>query len=345
MPISAAAAGLVGAIGSAALNAASQARTNAVNRQQAEDAFRKQQAAVREMNEYNSPAQQIVRLKAAGLHPSLAYGADGAMVGNQSDVPAYNPIPSEAPSVGNLGSDIMNVARYSLEAREQMNRDNLAMAEMAVKDAQTFMMYTQGHMNEAATTEMLTLLGFKEQSYIDQHFLAEANFAKVEQEIKESESRIDLNDAEIKHLNSMVHLNDVSAYEIMSLLPAKLRNLDADTFMKRCAAGLYHAEIAEVADKIATLQYNRQLDAWHAKMEKARFDRESHQYKVEYGKWKAEMLHDIQERHSDRVTGVMRTVIGSSAYGIGQAAGHNETSTTTIETIEPPRTVVKGLGQ
>ena len=96
MSLSAAAAGIIGTIGTSVINAASQARTNAINRAQAEDAWRKEMTATREMNVYNSPSMQVARLRAAGLSPTLAYGANGEAVGNQSTIPAFNPIPAKS---------------------------------------------------------------------------------------------------------------------------------------------------------------------------------------------------------------------------------------------------------
>lgn len=326
MPIPAA---IAGTLISGAINAASQAHTNAQNRQQADEAYRRQKAAIREMNQYNTPASQVARLKAAGLSPTLAYGASGEAVGNQSDIPEYSPIPAEAPRVPDMGSTMLEAARFGLEAREQLNRDNLAVAELAVKSAQSFMYTTSADLNAAQSEEIIRLLGFKEQQYLNEQILSEARYAEIMQNIDESRSRIDLNDAEISRINSLVHLQDIQGVEIMALLPARLRNLDANTAMSMAQAGLLTAEVNEVSEKIATLQFNRAL-------ERSKFKREGQQYNNEVERWEAEQRIAIQNNHAERVTSIFRVLLGGTMVGMSPALQGAFT---------PGRTVVTPLGQ
>lgn len=310
MPLSAAAAGIIGTIGTSVINAASQARTNAVNRAQAEDAWRKEMTATREMNVYNSPSMQVARLRAAGLSPTLAYGANGEAVGNQSSIPAFNPIPAEAPMSGDLGAPFITSARLGLETREQLNRDNLAIAELAVKDAQSFMMVTQGNLNTATSQEILSLLGYKMQDYENKFLLDEARYHEIQSEIELNYSKIGLNDAQIRELDSLVSLNDARASEIYALLPAHIRNLDANTAMAYAQAGLFNAEIDEVAQKVETLKFNRNLESAKFKFEQVK----NRQYNA---RWKAEHEIQIKQHHADLVTGIFRTVIGGAMIRSG----------------------------
>ena len=323
MPLSAAAAGIIGTIGTSAINAASQAMTNAHNKRMAEDAWKKEMNATREMNVYNSPSMQVARLRAAGLSPSLAYGANGEAVGNQGDIPAFNPIPAEAPMSGDLGAPFIASARLGLDTREQLNRDNLAVAELAVKSAQSFMMVTQGDLNEATKTEILSLLGYKMQDYENKFALDSATYDKIYQEIEESRSRVDLNDAEISRLNSEIKVNDATAYEIYCLLPAKLRNLDASTAMAYAQAGLCNAEVREVAEKVATLQYGRKLEHWDREFKNKQFQFDQEKWNKEYNfqkqKFSTETRVGIQNSHADRVTDVFKVIIGASLLGLPRA--------------------------
>lgn len=85
MPIGAGAipiiSGLLG-IGTNILNAGSQARQNYMNRAWQEKMYgiQRRDALTDQafMNEYNSPAAQMARLRAAGLNPNLVYGSGGA---------------------------------------------------------------------------------------------------------------------------------------------------------------------------------------------------------------------------------------------------------------------------
>lgn len=318
MPLSAAAAGIIGTIGTSVINAASQARTNAVNKRQAEDAWNKQMAATRDMNVYNSPSMQVARLRAAGLSPSMAYGANGEAVGNQSDIPAFNPIPAEAPKSGDLGAPFITAARLGLETREQLNRDNLAIAELAVKDANAFMMVTQGNVNTATANEIVTLLGYKEQSYINQFALDDARYREIEANIQRQFSEIGLNEKRAEEIDSIIDLNGVRGTEILALLPHQIRQMDANAFMAAMQGGLYKAEVNEVAEKVATLQYNRQLEYWDRQYKDNHFKFEQKQFEFERDKFQKELRVRIEQGHAERVTSIFRIGLGAGMIGLGK---------------------------
>lgn len=62
-------------------------------------------------NAYNDPAQQMQRLKAAGLNPNLVYGtgASGASGMAKSSVPGYTPAKGEMPTNAFSGVGILNL--------------------------------------------------------------------------------------------------------------------------------------------------------------------------------------------------------------------------------------------
>lgn len=231
----------LGAVGGAALNALSQHRTNAANRAQAEYAFRQEQMAIQRQNEYNSPAQQVLRMKAAGLNPSLAYGADGAMVGNQADVPAYNAIPAEAPNLGNIGAGLADSIRTGIEVEDLERRQSLAKAEMALKDAQTFAEIMKGNLDDATRTDILSMLGYKmdlaeSQLELNDQTIAESieRVENLKEERKEIQSRVGLNEQQIKNLAMEYHLTEVQAYQILQLLPHQIMEMDANSALAAC---------------------------------------------------------------------------------------------------------------
>lgn len=69
-----------------------QERQNQANRELAQYQYDKQLEMWNLQNDYNSPLNQINRLKAGGLNPALMYGsgAGGGVSGNASDYPKYN---------------------------------------------------------------------------------------------------------------------------------------------------------------------------------------------------------------------------------------------------------------
>jgi len=126
-------------------NVGSQAKQNEKNRQHALEMYRMQRAdsvADRDFeNAYNSPAEQMRRLKEAGLNPHLVYG-NGADAGgthiNQSSPPAYK---GEAPQIDTAGVVGGISAMYDFrlkDAQASMLKEQAKMAvmEQAVKAAQ-----------------------------------------------------------------------------------------------------------------------------------------------------------------------------------------------------------------
>lgn len=308
----------VGGLASAGLNALSQARTNAVNRQQAEYAFRQQQAAIDRMNEYNSPSQQVLRMKAAGLNPSLAYGADGAMVGNQSDVPAYNPIPSEAPNIGNIGSTLADSIRTGIEVKDLERRNALAVAEIALKDAQSFQSVMNGNLSDAQRQEILTMMGYKienlesaTQLNWDNVLKARAEVAKIVDERKEIQSRCKLNEQQIKTLAAQAHLSATQAYAILQRLPYELLQMDADTALSWVQSDVGRATFDKINREISHIGFvewanNRDFD----------FNKESTVAGLEMRKYESKV--NTMNHVMDNMTRIISFGIGANAMSNGR---------------------------
>lgn len=252
----------LGGVLSAGLNAASQAFTNAQNREQARYAFRQQQAAIDRMNEYNSPAQQVLRMKSAGLSPSLAYGADGAMVGNQADVPAYNAIPAEAPNIGNLGSAMSDAIRTGIDVEDLKIRQDLAVSEIATQGVMQFQAATQGFLNQEQANEIARLLGYKEQDYEagiqlkwENVLKAREEIANLKEERTEIRSRIGVNEAQVQELVTRSGLNETQVYAILQRLPHELAAMDAQAAFDWCQTDVGRAEIAKINREVSHIGF------------------------------------------------------------------------------------------
>lgn len=308
----------VGGLASAGLNALSQARTNAVNRQQAEYAFSQQQAAIDRMNEYNSPSQQVLRMKAAGLNPSLAYGADGAMVGNQSDVPAYNPIPSEAPNIGNIGSTLADSIRTGIEVKDLERRNALAVAEIALKDAQSFQSVMNGNLSDVQRQEILTMMGYKienlesaTQLNWDNVLKARAEVAKIGDERKEIQSKCNLNEQQVKTLAAQAHLSEIQAYAILQRLPYELLQMDADTALSWVQSDVGRATFDKINREISHIGFvewanNRDFD----------FNKESMVAGLEMRRYESKV--NTMNHVMDNVTRIISFGIGVNAMSNGR---------------------------
>lgn len=81
-------------------------------------------------NEYNSPANQMKRYKAAGLNPNLIYGSGSASAGNatpvrSSEAPAWNP---KAPQF-DMGAIVQSLGAFAQIAKTQAETNKLKAAE------------------------------------------------------------------------------------------------------------------------------------------------------------------------------------------------------------------------
>lgn len=310
-------------LGSSAINAGMQARTNAMNKQQADEAYRRQVEAIKEQNIYNSPAMQVARMKAAGLNPSLAYGADGALVGEQTDLPAYSPIPAESPNIGSLGNVASSAIAAGLSVREQENRNDLAIAEITTKDAQTFAYLMQGHLSSAQEHEVLSLLGYRIdnlESSTDLNNAQIERFAKLnevsDEEMKEIRSRIGLNDEQVKTLASQYKLNQAQVYRIFQSLPHELNLMDAQAAFAFVQSDVGRATIEKIAADIYDMDFYHQLNSqkfiWDKDKFKTELDYKMQLFEFDKHRWKSDYRQRFMLGVSDNVSKVSGTIVGAA---------------------------------
>lgn len=129
-----------------AMNTASNARQNRLNREFAQHQYDQQRADAladyEMMNTYNSPAEQMERLKAAGLNPNLVYGGGtttSSATVRSSSPPSYrgNPAHYDFGGVANglmMGYQVENTKAQTDNVKEQTK---VAIQEQLLKAAQT----------------------------------------------------------------------------------------------------------------------------------------------------------------------------------------------------------------
>lgn len=96
-------------------------------------------------NAYNSPVQQMARLKEAGLNPNLVYG-EGITAAGQSDQPRSVPAPSYSP--GNIMSGFGNLGAQATSAVEQYQDIQKTNASVNQMEQSTANMKLQGIMQD-----------------------------------------------------------------------------------------------------------------------------------------------------------------------------------------------------
>lgn len=318
----AAALGAAASLGAAGLAAHSQAKTNAMNKKMADEAYERQRQDIARMNELNSPSSQVSRLMAAGLSPQLAYGADGQLTGQQTDIPSYEPIPAAAPLSSSLAQDALSGLRYGLEAREQQNRDNKAVAEIACQNAQSFAYFAQGNLSTAQRDEVLTLLGFKAEQIQSVTDLNYSNIVRNEvlneltsEQMRKIESEIHLNNEQIRVLASQYDLNVAQAYRIFEMLPHEVMNMDANTRYLWVQSEVGKRLIQKMGVEMTVLNFGMRLDKDKYKLSKDEFNLSKNEFEFEKDKFKKELGLGYFDKGSRLITSIVGMIIGASFFG------------------------------
>lgn len=125
-----------GTIGAGALNVQSASKTNLKTRKHNEHMFRWQHEVAtkdwEKQNEYNSPKQQMKRLKEAGLNPALVYGqgatGSNASAVNQPSMGSYNPNVPQFDE-GAIGESLGGIAQGQMAIQKSLLQQNLENAK------------------------------------------------------------------------------------------------------------------------------------------------------------------------------------------------------------------------
>lgn len=121
-------------------------KTNEMNLQNQEATLQRNLQIQKEQREYDSPAAQMARYKAAGLNPHLIYGGSGSSAGGAFPVDAGSPgsaaIQPASASYGSFGSDFLaagqTMANTELsQARVLETQANTALKEIQLDIAKT----------------------------------------------------------------------------------------------------------------------------------------------------------------------------------------------------------------
>lgn len=243
MPLPAAVTGALIAGGSSLLgsgvNALSQGSMNKKTRQWNEKMYQVQRrnslADWAMQNEYNSPTQQMARLRKAGLNPNLAYGnlADGnASSVQQQDVKSWNPQPVQVDLEGAASSGISTW--YDIKMKEaqidNLTTQNTVLTNDAILKAVQAMATHAGTGKTIADTELSKLeYSLKSSLFETTMAQAKANLEKTQVDTRNAITETELKvvqtssnvaeaveriltmrksraktDAEIRHINAQI---------------------------------------------------------------------------------------------------------------------------------------------
>lgn len=120
---------LAGSVATAVAAKRAQKRQNRYNQQAADLAYQREQEAINQQNEYNSPQNQMERYKAAGLNPNLIYqqGTAGLQEAHASYTPPEQSFENYAgPAITSMSDAVFqNIAQYQALQLQGQQLENL----------------------------------------------------------------------------------------------------------------------------------------------------------------------------------------------------------------------------
>lgn len=244
--------------------------TNEARKREAEYAYKKQQEAVDKQNAYNSPAAQVTRLAAAGLNPNVVYGANGQVTGEQTATPEYTPAPLDNPvgQLGQVGSEMIN---STIGLKDLRNKTALTAAQIATENSEAYCNWLTGDKTKAETQTVLETLGFNREMWPKQlegqdleNAYKKAKIDLTEDERKEIQSKIGLNNAQITRLAVENGVSSVNCYIALKKLQPEIDYIKAETYRTGVDALKIIAEKDSIKQKIGyySSEFELEIDKW-----------------------------------------------------------------------------------
>lgn len=225
--IAAAAISAGAALAGTAASALSTGKLNKKNRQWQED-------RMREQNEYNHPAQQMARLRQAGINPHLAY-SQGSISNSSAGVNTPQQTPQDFSGIGDAAQSYIATRMQQTQIDQMKKSMEVADAEKSLKQAQEIATLSGAAKTDQELLEMQSLL----QTKIDQSKanlnqtnvntqLAQTQIGKVLQDISASRTGQRLSEAQISNIKQTIAESSAR----IKLLKSQGKNTDIDSEIK-----------------------------------------------------------------------------------------------------------------
>lgn len=230
------------------------------------------QKAIDAQNVYNSPLEQIKRIRAAGLNPNLVYG--NGVDGNQSSAANVGIANSNA----DLGFDLAGAVDSYLKSRQVDNESRLT-------DANTKLILQNAALAEAKTLNELYDYSVKDETFLEAVGQVKANFRKTLQSIEEGEARTSniVADTNNKHITANMLVEQVRYWKSHAdaeqlqpdYLRAKMANVISSTDLNQAQrqvalsmVQLNQSRIEEIAARIRNLNSTSDINELAYKLQK-----------------------------------------------------------------------------
>lgn len=222
--------GIIGSLFSSIFDTAGSAAGSALTYQQQKDLAKYQydlnMQGWREMNEYNSPKNQMARFQEAGLNPNLIYGSGSASAGNAGSVPEYR-----APNLARFQA-FDNVGSQFLAGMMQIQQLNNLDKQGQLIDAQTDLAHHNSDVAKAnAMNTMAMVPGTRAKSIVadmETHYYEDKQKYALKQAaatLQETERRIELIGRQVTNADLDAALKKID----IQMAPYKLQQIKALT--------------------------------------------------------------------------------------------------------------------
>lgn len=215
-------------------------------------------------NVYNSPIEQRRRLEAAGLNPDLMYGGNGqlaiaqppAMTAGEGSHGSVNPPVAAYDPAGNISSMFDNAVKMAqvglikAQTKKANAEGDIAVSDASIRDSLNKGILDLQHLQLNLGGKDLQLkdgeirkiqpiidnLNASTESIYENINLAQANISSLKEDVvyKKIQNAFAAPQmkAALENMSSQTGLNYARCREIVTLLGARLLNLNADTFLK-----------------------------------------------------------------------------------------------------------------
>lgn len=237
-------------------------KQNQGNMALAEYAYQKDLDMWERQNAYNTPLEQMQRLKDAGLNPNLMYGQ--GTTGNASSAPSFNSPNMQAyTSFGDLGAGAASQAlMQGLSTMSSIEKNN---AETANIRQNTENMQVQQELTKQQT---ITQAYVNAKSETEREFWRTqmvANLANIDSSTQRNLSQTELTNEQTKRYAALTPLVQQQLetsiaqqiFDLNYLSPAKLQNIKSDTLYKNLISSL---------TKVKTSIYENDLEFSNSKL-------------------------------------------------------------------------------
>lgn len=194
------------------------------NEEQAEKAMERKKNLMEWEAKYNSPEEQMKRLKAAGLNPAMIYGQSGA-TGTMSDVQAPQANVSTNDGVSGMGIQLMMAQKQMQLIDSQINKNNVEANKTQGVDTELVSVNIKNVMqdtNNKGVLQRLTSLqaDYQEVENMYQKELTEANIKEINAKVKyinqDTERLLLSNDITRSSKNELIRTNFLNNAMLLS---------------------------------------------------------------------------------------------------------------------------------